>query len=75
MNDLILIAIKEEAPNLQHMMNVFYTGVGKVNAAMTAAQLIERYQPKRVINLGTAGGIAVTAGLHECSRFVQRDIR
>jgi adenosylhomocysteine nucleosidase len=75
MNDLILIAIKEEAPNLRHMMNVFYTGVGKVNAAMTAAQLIERYRPKRVINLGTAGGIAVTAGLHECTRFVQRDIR
>jgi adenosylhomocysteine nucleosidase len=75
MKTLVLIALQDEAPSLRHMMNVFYTGVGKVNAAMTAAQVIERYQPDRVINLGTAGGIAVTAGLHECTRFVQRDIR
>ena len=74
MNDLILIAIKEEAPNLGHMMNVFYTGVGKVNAAITAAQVIERYRPDRVINLGTAGGIRVGTGLYECTSFVQRDI-
>lgn len=74
MKTVILIALPAEAPGLQHMMNVFYTGVGKVNAAMTAAQVIERYRPDRVINLGTAGGITVGAGLHECSRFVQRDI-
>jgi adenosylhomocysteine nucleosidase len=74
MKTIILIALPNEAPGLQHMMNVFYTGVGKVNAAITAAQVIERYQPARVINVGTAGGITVGAGLHECTRFVQRDI-
>jgi adenosylhomocysteine nucleosidase len=74
MNDLILIAIREEAPELSHMMNVFYTGAGKVNAAITAAELIVKYQPKRIINFGTAGGITVGTGLHECSQFVQRDM-
>ena len=74
MNDIILIAIREEAPDLSHMMNVFYTGVGKVNAALTAARIIERYQPTRIINIGTAGGITAGHGLHECTRFVQRDI-
>jgi len=74
MNDLILIAIQEEAPELSHMMNVFYTGAGKVNAAITAAELIVKYQPKRIINFGTAGGITVGTGLHECTQFVQRDM-
>jgi len=74
MNDLILIAIQEEAPELSHMMNVFYTGAGKVNAAITAAELIVKYQPKRIINFGTAGGITVSTGLHKCTQFVQRDM-
>ena len=74
MNDLILIAIQEEAPDLNHMMNVFYTGAGKVNAAITAAELIVKYQPKRIINFGTAGGITLGTGLHECTQFVQRDM-
>ena len=74
MNDLILIAIREEAPDLNHMMNVFYTGAGKVNAAITAGELIAKYQPKRIINFGTAGGITVGTGLHECTQFVQRDM-
>ena len=74
MNDLILIAIQEEAPDLSHMMNVFYTGAGKVNAAITAGELIAKYRPKRIINFGTAGGITVGTGLHECTQFVQRDM-
>jgi len=74
MNDIVLIAIREEAPDLGHMMNVFYTGAGKVNAAITAGELIAKYRPKRVINFGTAGGITVGTGLHECTRFVQRDM-
>ena len=73
-SDLILIALKEEAPNISHGMNVFYTGVGKVNAAMTAAELITKYNPKRVINFGTAGGVTVKSGFHQVSKFVQRDM-
>ena len=74
MRDLILIALKDEAPELSFSMKVFYTGVGKVNAAMTAAECIAKYKPKRIINFGTAGGITVKSGFHQVSKFVQRDM-
>ena len=75
MNDIILLAMPEEAPNLVHKNNVFLTGVGKVNAAIRAATLIERYKPKRVFNFGTAGSISCTAGkIYKCTYFSQRDI-
>ena len=74
MTDLILIALKEEAPDMAFSMKVFFTGVGKVNAAMTAAECIAKYNPKRVINFGTAGGVTVKSGFHQVSKFVQRDM-
>ena len=72
--DLILIALKEEAPNMAFSMKVFFTGVGKVNAAMTAGELIAKYNPDRIINFGTAGGITVKSGFHQVTKFVQRDM-
>ena len=74
MRDLILIALKDEAPDISYSMKVFYTGVGKVNAAMTAAECIVKYNPTRVINFGTAGGVTVKAGFHHVTKFVQRDM-
>ena len=74
MNDLVLIAIREEAPDLAYMMNLFYTGVGKVNAAMVASEVIAKYRPQRIINFGTAGGITVAPGFYQCTQFVQRDM-
>ena len=74
MNDLILIALAEEAPELARRPDVFQMGVGKVNAGIVAARLIERHRPARVWNFGTAGGVTVGAGLHWCTRFVQRDM-
>lgn len=74
MTDLILIAIREEAPALAGRANVFFTGVGKVNAALSAARLIEKHRPLRIWNFGTAGGITVEVGLHRCTRFIQRDM-
>jgi len=73
MQNLILLAISQEAPTLQKYPNVFFTGVGKVNAAATVARLIERYRPSRIFNFGTAGGITKT-GLVKCTQFVQRDM-
>ena len=65
----------EEAPGLVGKENVFFTGVGKVNAAVMAATLIERYKPKRVFNFGTAGGIGVQHGkIYKCTYFSQRDV-
>jgi adenosylhomocysteine nucleosidase len=76
MNDLVLIALKGEAPELVDKPGVFYTGVGKVNAAIVAATLIERYKPKRVFNFGTAGGITVDhGGIFKCTKFSQRDLK
>lgn len=74
MNDIVLIAIRDEAPELAQLPHVFCTGVGKVNAALAAARLIERHRPKRIWNFGTAGGITVGAGIHQCTHFVQRDM-
>lgn len=33
------------------------SGIGKVNAAMATTMLLERYEPKTVINIGSAGGV------------------
>ncbi len=75
MNDIILLAMPEEAPGLVGKKNVFFTGVGKVNAAVTAAKLIEQYKPNRVFNFGTAGGITTDhGGIYKCTTFTQRDV-
>lgn len=74
MSDIILIALEVEAPKMSQWDNVFFTGVGKVNAAMSAAKLIERHKPNKVWNFGTAGGITVDSGIHKVTQFVQRDM-
>jgi len=71
--DIILIALQHEAPKMSKWDNVFFTGVGKINAAMTAAKLIERYEPRTVWNFGTAGGIKLDTGIWEMKNFVERD--
>jgi|TARA_X000001036_G_scaffold327472_1_gene306008 adenosylhomocysteine nucleosidase len=73
MKDIILMALEHEAPKMAKWENVFFTGVGKVNAALTAGKLIERYQPRTVWNFGTAGGIRMIQGIHEMKNFVERD--
>ena len=74
MNDLIILALKDEAPTLAQRSNVFFTGVGKVNAALTIAELIAKHKPARRFNFGTAGGITQT-GLVYCGQFLQRDMQ
>jgi adenosylhomocysteine nucleosidase len=39
-----------------HEIILLKSGIGKVNAAMSTTILMERYQPERVINTGSAGG-------------------
>ena len=76
MKDLILIALESEAPKMKEWENVFFTGVGKVNAAIRASALIQEHSPSRVWNFGTAGGInSDCKQLVEVSNFVQRDMR
>ena len=74
MNEVIIMALKEEAPNLSQYKNVVFCGIGKINAAMATSEIIQFFRPKRIINFGTAGGITVGSGLHKCGRFIQRDM-
>lgn len=37
---------------------VFQSGLGKVNAALATAYIIEQYSPQYIINIGSAGGIS-----------------
>lgn len=74
-HDIIVFALQSEAPNLfQKYQNVFEIGVGKVNAAINTANLIWQYNPKRIINLGTAGGITVGTGIYRINKFFQHDV-
>ena len=67
------MALEHEAPKMSKWENVFFSGVGKVNAAITAGKLIERFQPRTVWNFGTAGGIKLHDGCHGMKNFVERD--
>ena len=73
---LILVAVKEELskkdiPNIQ----IHYTGVGKINAAIKTFKVIKNYAPSLIINYGTAGSLnRELRGLVEATRFFQRDM-
>ncbi len=68
---LILVAVKEELskndlPNIQ----IHYTGVGKINAAIKTLKIIKNYAPSLIINYGTAGSLnKELRGLVEATRF------
>ena len=74
MDDIILIAVPEEAPAIMLWENVFFTGVGKINACYTTTRLLHQYNPKRVWNFGTAGGVTVGSGFYEIGSVVQPDM-
>lgn len=77
-NDIATVmALPVESQGLFEKENipVFYTGIGKVNAALTAADIIHKTKCKVMINLGTAGSSKFdTHHLVEVSTFVQRDM-
>ena len=71
---IILCAIPEEVEGL-HYTDVFFTGVGKINAAATTEQIIRDYKPRLVINYGTAGSLDLDLkGLVQVTGFVDRDM-
>ena len=73
---LLIVALKEELPrNLLPEFNIEYCGVGKINATYKALEIISQYEPKLIINFGTAGSLRKNLfGLHEVSHFFQRDM-
>ena len=73
---LLIVALKDELPrNLLPEFNIEYCGVGKINATYKALEIISKYEPKLIINFGTAGSLRKNLfGLHEVSHFFQRDM-
>ena len=52
---------------------IHYVGVGLVSSAMNLTALIEKYNPDRIINIGTAGSFTVPVGsVVEVQRCKQR---
>lgn len=74
---LVLTALQDElgGPPPSGNIDIVFTGVGKINAAIAASEAIQRLRPRLVINYGTAGKIRPTLhGLVEISAVVQRDM-
>lgn len=77
-NDLaVIMALPSESKGLfeQADIAVHYSGIGKVNAAFTAYDVIQKTGCKTILNLGTAGSSFFDAHeLVEVKTFVQRDM-
>ena len=74
---LIITALESELkrPALPHGVEIVYSGIGKINAAITCLNAIQQYAPKRIINFGTAGKIKPDLhGLLEIGKVIQRDM-
>jgi adenosylhomocysteine nucleosidase len=72
---LLVMALKEESQGLfeAQKINPFYCGIGQVKATFHLSQWIKEYNPKWVINLGSAGSQKLNPGeLVECTSFIQR---
>ncbi|QHS24500.1 5'-methylthioadenosine/S-adenosylhomocysteine nucleosidase [Virgibacillus sp. MSP4-1] len=60
-----------------HEVILLKSGIGKVNAAMSATIMMERYQPDYVINTGSAGGFAEALDVGDLvisDRIVHHDV-
>jgi len=73
---IILVALENELPqNILPNEHIEYTGVGKINAAIKALEVIQKFNPDMIVNFGTAGSLGEkVTGLHEVSVFKQRDM-
>lgn len=79
MKAIVILALPSESQGLfeKHLNSeqLFYCGIGKINAAFKTTEAILKYNPDVVINLGTAGSKKFTTHASiECSGFVQRDM-
>jgi len=74
MKYIIVTALKDEAEGLEKYAPVVHTGIGKINACIKMYEALIKYQPQKVINYGTAGGIKKLQGLHKVAHFVQSDM-
>jgi adenosylhomocysteine nucleosidase len=74
---IIITALASEldASLLPNGVQIYYSGIGKLNAAIATFKAIGQTRPKRIFNFGTVGAVASHAsGLIEIHRVVQRDM-
>ena len=81
---ILFVALESELPlnKLPEGVSVYYTGVGKVNAAIKATEIINGFlfggwKPDDVIilNYGSAGSNTIAKGtLAKCKHFIQNDM-
>ena len=73
---LVVCALKNEFSSKSTLFNILYTGVGKVNAAISLTDYILNInKPTFIINYGTAGSQKENVGsLIDCTKFIQRDM-
>lgn len=74
---IVLTALRPEldAQNMPSGVQVFYTGIGKINASIVTFQAITQTRPALIVNFGTVGAVCPKAsGLLEIARVVQRDM-
>jgi adenosylhomocysteine nucleosidase len=79
---LVVMALPLEAQDVfeQAGIDVLYTGVGKVNAAMTLTRVLAGYRHTgrplpRIVNFGSAGSRRLATGtVVACTAFHQRDM-
>jgi len=73
----LIMALPNESKGLFEAqgIEVHYSGIGKVNAAFKAFEVIQKTGCKTLLNLGTAGSSYFDAhALVEVNQFVQRDM-
>jgi len=76
-NLIVLTALRPELDHLNMPMGiqVFYTGIGKINATITALEAIAQTRPSLIVNFGTVGAVSEDiSGLLQIKRVVQRDM-
>ena len=77
---ILFVALESELPKDKIPMDVevHYTGVGKVNAAIKATEVLynlDKQNEVLVLNYGSAGSNTIPKGtLVDCSYFIQYDM-
>ena len=74
---VIITALENELDpkRLPSGVQVVYSGIGKINAAIATFKAVQAYSPREIINFGTVGRInPAVSGLLDIGKVVQRDV-
>ena len=71
---LIICALNKEFDSEKYSSITYYSGIGKLNAMSYTYRLINKYKPKIIINVGTAGACNYALNnVVDCGEFYERD--